>query len=82
MNLHEYQSRDLLSKYNVNFPKGEVGSTSQEIYEIVKRFKCEVVVKAQIHSGGRGKAGGVKLCKTPEDAKKFGLIDSVVEKRK
>jgi len=71
MNLHEYQSRDLLGQYNINFPKGEVGSSSNEIYEIVKKFNSEVVVKAQIHSGGRGKAGGVKLCKTPEDAKKF-----------
>ena len=71
MNLHEYQSRDLLGQYNINFPKGEVGSSSNEIYGIVKKFNSEVVVKAQIHSGGRGKAGGVKLCKTPEDAKKF-----------
>ena len=50
MNLHEYQSRDLLSQYNVNFPKGEVGSSPDEIYEIVKRFNCEVVVKVQIHN--------------------------------
>ncbi len=79
MNLHEYQSRDLLSQYNVNFPKGEVGSSPDEIYEIVKRFNCEVVVKVQIHSGGRGKAGGVKLCKTPEEAKFF--ADEMIGKR-
>ncbi len=79
MNLHEYQSRDLLSQYNVNFPKGEVGSSPDEIYEIVKRFNCEVVVKVQIHSGGRGKAGGVKLCKTPEEAKIF--ADEMIGKR-
>tara|TARA_Y100001970_G_scaffold126027_1_gene155879 strand:+ start:51902 stop:53068 length:1167 start_codon:yes stop_codon:yes gene_type:complete len=79
MNLHEYQSRDLLSKYNVIFPKGEVGSSSEEIYQIVKKFNSEVVVKAQIHSGGRGKAGGVKLCKTPEDAKKF--ADDLIGKK-
>ena len=71
MNLHEYQSRDLLSQYSINFPKGEVGSSPNEIYEIVKKFNSEVVVKAQIHSGGRGKAGGVKLCKTANDAQKF-----------
>ena len=79
MNLHEYQSRDLLNQYNVNFPKGEVGSSPDEIYEIVKRFNCEVVVKVQIHSGGRGKAGGVKLCKTPEEAKIF--ADEMIGKR-
>lgn len=79
MNLHEYQSRDLLGQYNINFPKGEVGSSSNEIYEIVKKFNCEVVVKAQIHSGGRGKAGGVKLCKTPEEAK--GFADDLIGKK-
>ena len=71
MNLHEYQSRDLLSKYNIKFPAGNLGTDPDEIYEIAKKFQGQVVVKAQIHSGGRGKAGGVKLCKSPEEAKTF-----------
>lgn len=71
MNLHEYQSRDLLSNYNINFPAGNLGTDPDEIYEIAKKFQGQVVVKAQIHSGGRGKAGGVKLCKSPEEAKTF-----------
>ncbi|NCG35429.1 MAG: ADP-forming succinate--CoA ligase subunit beta [Dehalococcoidales bacterium] len=71
MNLHEYQARDLLKKYNINFPTGEIGSTPQEIFDISKKFGGEVVAKAQIHSGGRGKAGGVKLCSTPSEAKNF-----------
>ena len=71
MNLHEYQARDLLKNYNINFPEGEVGSTPQEIFDISKKFGGDVVVKVQIHSGGRGKAGGVKLCSTPIEAKNF-----------
>jgi len=71
MNLHEYQARDLLKNYNINFPIGEVGSTPQEVFDIAKKFGGDVVVKAQIHSGGRGKAGGVKLCPTAIDAKNF-----------
>ena len=71
MNLHEYQSRDLLSKYNIKFPAGNLGTDPDEIYEIAKKFQGQVVVKAQIHSGGRGKAGGVKLCNSPEEAKTF-----------
>ncbi len=69
MNLHEYQSRDLLSKYNIKFPEGNLGTDPDEIYEISKKIQGQVVVKAQIHSGGRGKAGGVKLCNSPEEAK-------------
>jgi succinyl-CoA synthetase beta subunit len=71
MNLHEYQARDLLKKYNINFPVGEIGITPQEIFDISKKLGGEVVVKAQIHSGGRGKAGGVKLCSNPIEAKNF-----------
>ena len=71
MNLHEYQSRDLLSKYNIKIPSGNLGTDPDEIYEISKKIQGQVVVKAQIHSGGRGKAGGVKLCNSPEEAKTF-----------
>jgi succinyl-CoA synthetase, beta subunit len=50
---------------------GDIGHSSEEIYNIAKKYDGRVVVKAQIHSGGRGKAGGVKLCNSPEEAKEF-----------
>ena len=71
MNIHEYQARNLLEKHNIKFPKGKVGSTPEEIYNIAKSFGGKVVVKAQIHSGGRGKAGGVKICNSASEAKEF-----------
>ncbi|MAM44292.1 MAG: ADP-forming succinate--CoA ligase subunit beta [Chloroflexi bacterium] len=71
LNIHEYQARNLLEKHNIKFPKGKVGSTPEEIYNIAKSFGGKVVVKAQIHSGGRGKAGGVKICNSASEAKEF-----------
>ena len=71
MNIHEYQARSLLEKHNIKFPKGKVGSTPKEIYDIAKSFGGKVVVKAQIHSGGRGKAGGVKICNSANEAEEF-----------
>ena len=71
MNLHEYQSRNLLKDYSIAFPMGDIGESPEEIYNIAKSYDGSVVVKAQIHSGGRGKAGGVKLCNSPEEAKEF-----------
>ena len=71
MNLHEYQSRNLLKDYSIVFPMGDIGESPEEIYNIAKSYDGSVVVKAQIHSGGRGKAGGVKLCNSPEEAKEF-----------
>ena len=71
MNLHEYQSRNLLKDYSIAFPMGDIGQSPEEIYNIAKKYDGRVVVKAQIHSGGRGKAGGVKLCNSPEEAKEF-----------
>tara|TARA_B110000014_G_scaffold209658_1_gene161237 strand:- start:2374 stop:3540 length:1167 start_codon:yes stop_codon:yes gene_type:complete len=71
LNIHEYQARNLLEKQNIKFPKGKVGSTPKEIYNIAKSFGGKVVVKAQIHSGGRGKAGGVKICNSASEAEEF-----------
>ena len=71
MNLHEYQSRNLLKDYSIVFPMGDIGESPEEIYNIAKSYDGSVVIKAQIHSGGRGKAGGVKLCNSPEEAKEF-----------
>ena len=69
MNIHEYQAKDVLRKYGIPIPPGEVASTAQEAEAIARKFGSTVVVKAQVHAGGRGKAGGVKLAKTPEEAK-------------
>lgn len=68
MKIHEYQAKELLASYGVPVPQGIPVTTPEQAYEIACRYgSC--VVKAQVHSGGRGKAGGVKFAKTPEDAK-------------
>jgi succinyl-CoA synthetase beta subunit len=69
VNIHEYQAKDVFRKYGIPIPPGEVASTPQEAEAIARKFGSTVVVKAQVHAGGRGKAGGVKLAKTPEEAK-------------
>jgi succinyl-CoA synthetase beta subunit len=69
VNIHEYQAKDIFRKYGIPIPRGEVASTPQEAEAIARKFGSTVVVKAQVHAGGRGKAGGVKLAKTPEEAK-------------
>ena len=68
MKIHEYQAKELLAAYGVPVPVGYLAETADEAYEAAKKFP-QSVVKAQIHSGGRGKGGGVKLAKTPEEAK-------------
>ena len=69
MNIHEYQAKDILRRYGVPVPDGSVAFTPAEAEKVARELKTDkLVVKAQIHAGGRGKAGGVKLCKTPEEA--------------
>jgi succinyl-CoA synthetase beta subunit len=69
MKIHEYQAKALLARYGVPVPRGEVAFTSQEVPEIARRLGGSVfVVKAQIHAGGRGKAGGVKVTKSLDEA--------------
>ncbi len=68
MKLHEYQSKNLFARFGVPIPAGKVATTPQEAYEIAKEIGGPVVVKAQVLVGGRGKAGGVKLAQTPEEA--------------
>lgn len=68
MKIHEYQAKSILSQYGVRIPKGEVAETAEKAYEIAKEIGPRIVVKAQIHAGGRGKGGGVKLANTPEEA--------------
>jgi len=69
VNIHEYQARELFRKAGIPMPEGEVASDAAEVEAIARRFGGTVVVKAQVHAGGRGKAGGVKLAKTPEEAR-------------
>ena len=69
MNIHEYQAKEIFRKYGVPIPPGEVATTPEEAESIARKFGKTVVVKAQVHAGGRGKAGGVKLAKTPAEAK-------------
>lgn len=68
MNLHEYQGRVLFRAAGIPMPDGDVASTPSEAESIARRVGGTVVVKAQVHAGGRGKAGGVKLAKTPQEA--------------
>ncbi|MFO7260094.1 MAG: ADP-forming succinate--CoA ligase subunit beta [bacterium] len=69
MNIHEYQAREILRSYGVPVPPGEVATTPEEAEAIAARYGRRVVVKAQVHAGGRGKAGGVKLADTPAEAR-------------
>ncbi|SEF96718.1 succinyl-CoA synthetase (ADP-forming) beta subunit [Bryocella elongata] len=72
MKIHEYQAKEILRRYGVPVPSGEMATTIEEADKAAKQLFSEgnavVVVKAQIHAGGRGKGGGVKLAKTIEDA--------------
>ncbi|HLG93740.1 MAG TPA: ATP-grasp domain-containing protein, partial [candidate division Zixibacteria bacterium] len=69
MNLHEYQAKELFAQLEISIPKGKVARTAEEAHQIASEFGATVVVKAQVHTGGRGKAGGVKLAQTPDEAK-------------
>jgi succinyl-CoA synthetase beta subunit len=69
MKIHEYQAKAILSKYGVPVPRGEVAFSASDVGKIARRLGSSVVVvKAQIHAGGRGKAGGVKVVRSPEAA--------------
>ena len=70
MKIHEYQAKEMLASYGVNVPKGIPAVNAEQAYEAAKKFGA-CVIKAQVHSGGRGKAGGVKFAKTPEEAKEI-----------
>jgi succinyl-CoA synthetase beta subunit len=69
VNIHEYQAKEIFRKYGIPIPPGEVATTPEEAEAIARKFGTTVVIKAQVHAGGRGKAGGVKLAKTPAEAK-------------
>ena len=68
MKIHEYQAKSILAKYNVPVPRGEVAFTVAEAEAVAKGLGGSVVVKAQIHAGGRGKGGGVKVARDADEA--------------
>src|SRR2546425_9258644 len=70
MKIHEYQGKELLQRFGVAVPRGLVARSPEEAYQAAKELGTEVVVvKAQIHAGGRGKGGGVKLAKSADEAR-------------
>jgi len=71
MKIHEFQAKSILSRFGVRIPRGEVATTPAEARAIAEKIGPRVVVKAQIHAGGRGKGGGVKLAANPDEAEKL-----------
>ena len=72
MNLHEYQSKDLFREYGIPVPQGYIARSADEAMSVSKRIDGDLwVIKAQIHSGGRGKVGGVKIAKTIDEVSRF-----------
>jgi succinyl-CoA synthetase beta subunit len=71
MKIHEYQGKQILARYGVTVPRGEVVTSADEVRAVVEKLGLPVVVKAQIHAGGRGKGGGVKLARSAEEAEEI-----------
>ena len=71
MKIHEYQAKQILIRYGVKIPEGKVAHNPPEAYEIARQLGGTVAVKAQIHAGGRGKGGGIKIAKSPEEAEEM-----------
>lgn len=71
MKIHEYQAKQILDKYGVRIPKGEVAETPSKAREIAERIGPRVVLKAQVHAGGRGKGGGIKLVSSAQEVEKI-----------
>jgi succinyl-CoA synthetase beta subunit len=69
VNIHEYQAKEIFRKHGIPIPPGEVATTVDEAEALARQFGRTVVIKAQVHVGGRGKAGGVKLARTPQEAR-------------
>jgi succinyl-CoA synthetase beta subunit len=74
MKLHEYQSKQIFSRYRIPIPKGRVASTADEAKHIAEEMGGRVVIKAQVLVGGRGKAGGIRLAKTPKEAEDLATL--------
>jgi succinyl-CoA synthetase beta subunit len=71
MKIHEYQAKQLLKQYGVPVPEGSVADNKHDAFRIAKEMGFPCVIKAQVHAGGRGKAGGVKLAKNSDEAEKY-----------
>ncbi|OGD11273.1 MAG: succinate--CoA ligase subunit beta [Candidatus Aminicenantes bacterium RBG_13_62_12] len=69
MKIHEYQAKSILSKFGVQIPRGEAAETADQAAEVARKIGPRVVLKAQIHAGGRGKGGGIKVVNGPEEAR-------------
>ena len=69
MKIHEYQAKQILKEYGVPVPEGRVAATPEEAASIAADIGCPVVLKAQVHVGGRGKAGGVRLVHSVDEAR-------------
>jgi succinyl-CoA synthetase beta subunit len=69
LKLHEYQAKQLLARAGINIPDGRIATTPEEAEAAARAFGGTVVVKAQVHAGGRGKAGGIKVAKTPAETR-------------
>ena len=78
MKLHEYQAKALMAQYGIPVPKGGVATTSEEVCQLSKELGGRIVVKAQVHAGGRGKAGGIKVVNSSDEAERF--ADSLLGK--
>ena len=68
MKIHEYQAKQIFSKYGIPIPEGRVARSPDEAAQIAAELGGSAVVKAQVHAGGRGKAGGIKVVNSPEEA--------------
>ncbi len=68
MKIHEYQAKQIFARYGLPIPRGEVAASSAEAKTVAEKLRSQVVVKAQIHAGGRGKGGGIRKAKTPAEA--------------
>ena len=71
MNIHEYQAKEIFRSHGIPIPEGDVATTPEQAEALAKKYGGTVVVKAQVHAGGRGKAGGVKLAKDPKEAREL-----------
>ncbi|MDQ7007998.1 MAG: ADP-forming succinate--CoA ligase subunit beta [Acidobacteriota bacterium] len=68
MNVHEYQAKDILARFGVKVPRGKIAESVEDVRAAATEIGAPVMVKAQVHAGGRGKGGGIKFCKTIDEA--------------
>ena len=69
MNIHEFQAKEVFGRFGIPIPPGRVAMSADEAFAIATEYGVPCVVKAQVHTGGRGKAGGIKIARSPEEAR-------------